>query len=283
MKIFDARCLPPVPVARETFVYRKAAFEGRTKRGVPIDRMFTDGTAEEFVASLDAHGVAKVVAAGRPLGPGPNRNGAFEEVPNQAMLDFACAYPDKALAVAAIDANLLVDPAREIAAFREQGYAGFLMMPGWCPGHLHVDDPALERAYRAIDDSGLPLYLLAGGFAGPDITWSDPARIDRVAASFPEMTIVMLYGGHPYTQQAMGVIYRRTNVWCMPDSYFPGVTGEADYVSAMRTYGKERFLYSSNYPLFSYEEHMRRVLNLGLPDEVLEGFLWGNAERLFLS
>ena len=77
------------------------------------------------------------------------------------------------------------------------------------------------------------------------------------------------------------VVYRRENVWCMPDSYFPGVTGEADYISALCTYGADRFIYSSAYPLFSYEDHIRRIGELGLPDDIVERFLWRNAERLF--
>lgn len=283
MKVFDARCLPPIPAARKTFVYTKASLEGRTKRGVPIDKLLLEGGPDDFIRNLAANGVEKVVAVGRPIGPGPNYGGVFEEVGNDDILDFARRYSDRAMALAAIDGNVVARPELEIAELKERGFVGILMMPGWCPGHLHVDDPSLNRVYRAIDASGLPLYLMGGGFAGPDISWSDPVRIDRVAAAFPNMTIVMVYGGHPYVQAAMGVIYRRTNVWCMPDSYFPGVTGEADYISAMRTYGADRFLYSSNFPLFSYENHLARVANLGLPDNIMERFLWRNAERLFHS
>lgn len=283
MKVFDARCLPPIPAARKTFVYTKASLEGRTKRGVPIDDLLLHGGTEDFVRNFIANGVEKVIAVGRPVGPGPNYGGTYEGVGNDEILAFAKAHSDRAMALAAIDGNAIARPDAEIAALKERGFVGILMMPGWCPGHLHVDDPALERIYKAVNAAKLPLYLMGGGFAGPDISWSDPARFDRVAAAYPQMTIVMVYGGHPYVQAAMGVIYRRTNVFCMPDSYFPGVTGEADYISAMRTYGADRFLYSSNFPLFSYENHLARIADLHLPDDIMEKFLWRNAERLFLS
>ena len=78
-----------------------------------------------------------------------------------------------------------------------------------------------------------------------------------------------------------GVLYRRDNVWAMPDSYFPGSIGEEDYARALRSFASERFIFGSNYPVNPTDAHLAVIDALGLPDKALDRYLYRNAAELF--
>jgi catechol 2,3-dioxygenase-like lactoylglutathione lyase family enzyme len=81
--------------------------------------------------------------------------------------------------------------------------------------------------------------------------------------------------------EALGVAFRRTNVWYLGDVYFPNLPGEPDVVLAMRTFLQERFLFSTGYPFCPLKAVVDRYLGFGLPDRVLENVMGLNAARLF--
>ena len=60
---------------------------------------------------------------------------------------------------------------------------------------------------------------MAGGNGGPDLSYSDPVHVDRVAADFPALPIVVSHGGWPWVHQILHVAYRRQNVHVSPDMY----------------------------------------------------------------
>jgi len=122
---------------------------------------------------------------------------------------------------------------------------------------------------------------MAGGEAGPDLSFCDPLRLDRLALRHRELQIVNVHGGWPLVQGALGVAFRRANVWYLGDVYFPNLPGEADILLAMRTYLQERFLFASGYPFCPLPAIVDRYLSFGLPEPVLEQVMGGNAARLF--
>jgi predicted TIM-barrel fold metal-dependent hydrolase len=51
----------------------------------------------------------------------------------------------------------------------------------------------------------------------------------------------------------------------------------------MRTRGKGRILFASDYPVLAFERCLGEARKLDLAPEVLEGWLHGNAEAFFLG
>ena len=67
----------------------------------------------------------------------------------------------------------------------------------------------------------------------------------------------------------------------LPDVYFPGLPGEADYVKGIATFLADRFLFATGYPFCPIQETIDRYLGFGLSDEVLHKIMRENALRLF--
>jgi predicted TIM-barrel fold metal-dependent hydrolase len=193
----------------------------------------------------------------------------------------ACEDEDRFLAYAAL--NPYDDPgaADAVAGLKERGAIGIVVEPGIADEPAYVDDPRIDPLCEACLGADLPLLIMAGGEAGPDLSYCDPVLLDRLAIRHPELQIVNVHGGWPYVQEALGVAFRRKNVWYLGDVYFPNLPGEADIVLAMRTFLQDRFLFSTGYPFCPLNDIVDRYLGFGLPDDVLENVMGGNAARLF--
>ena len=44
---------------------------------------------------------------------------------------------------------------------------------------MHADDRRLYPIYGHCEDVGVPVIMMVGGTAGPDLSYSDPIRTDR--------------------------------------------------------------------------------------------------------
>jgi predicted TIM-barrel fold metal-dependent hydrolase len=188
--------------------------------------------------------------------------------------------PDMFYAYAAVD-PLAPDAPDSIDGLRDAGARGIVVEAGIGEPAMYADDPRIDTEYEACLGAGLPVLLMGGGEAGPDVGYCAPVAIDRLAQRFPRLQFVNVHGGWPYVQESVGVAYLRPNVWMMPDCYFPGLPGESDFLLAIRTFLQDRFLFATGFPYCPVGEMVERYLRLGLDDDILEKVMAGNAARLF--
>lgn len=274
MRIIDARARPPLPAFLPDRTYtnlRRTLANVRARGWVPTPSMAApdlDGYRAECAA-------AGIVRAGIPARV-PNRwwGGQGNEPVFQACADpFYFAY-------AAVD-PFLPGAAEGIAGLADRGARGIVLEPGIADEPSYVDDPSIDAVYEACQALEIPVLLMGGGETGPDLSFSDPVRFERVAVRFPRLTLVNVHGGWPHAQAALGVAFRRANVWLLPDVYFPGLPGETDYVLAMRTFLADRFLFATGYPFCPVGATVERYLSFGIDEQILQKVLYANAARLF--
>ena len=125
----------------------------------------------------------------------------------------------------------------------------------------------------------MPVLLMAGGNAGPDVTYSHPVQIDRLAARHPKLQIVSAHGSWPWVNELLGVAYRRTNVWVSPDMYL-FLPGSEVLVDAANGFLSEQLLFGSSYPFRPIGQSIDDFLALGFKEDVIDRVLYGNAARL---
>ncbi len=110
-----------------------------------------------------------------------------------------------------------------------------------------------------------------------------PLPACRVATDFPNLNIVIQHAAWPYSREAVGLCYKRPNVYLVPGQYihyeFPG---SEDYVKAANRQLSDQIMYGSVYPNCGpLKEVMEIVNNLGFAsDEIKHKYLEGNARRL---
>ena len=135
--------------------------------------------------------------------------------------------------------------------------------------------------YGGVDiaDAGVPVLLMAGGNAGPDLTFSHPVQIDRLAARHSRLQIIAAHGSWPWITEILGVAFRRGNVWVSPDMYL-FLPGGRMYVEAANGCLQDRFLFGTAYPALPFKAAVDRFLALPFHDTVRPKILYENAQRL---
>lgn len=275
MRIVDARSRPPIEafLGDRTYANLDGTVANVRARGWEPPPSLEHRSLETFWQEMDAAGIETACVPARV----PNR--WWGGTGNDGVFD-ACGGSERLIAYAAL--NPYDDPsaADAVAGLKARGAVGIVVEAGIADEPAYVDDPRIDALCEACRAESLPLLIMAGGEAGPDLSFCDPVLLERLAIRHAELQIVNVHGGWPYVQEALGVAFRRKNVWYLGDVYFPNLPGEADVVLAMRTFLQERFLFASGYPFCPLEAIVARYQSFGLPDDVLEKVMGANAARL---
>lgn len=272
--IFDARAMPPASVYRDTSTWKDPQATADNVRA----RGWTPAPSS-LAVSLGAFEVERAEAGVVVIGlPARVPNGLWGGATNHGVCELAAQDPASRIWYAAVD---YMEPVAAVADAVEQGARGIVVEPYLSAVPAHVDDEAVNPIYDAAQSLGVPVLVMLGGEYGKDLSWCDPARVERVAARFPELDVVVVHTAWPLVQEMVGVAYRQPRVWLLPDVYFPGLPGEADLVLAMRTFLRDRVIYGSGYPFCPHGEQLAAIRALDLPAACLSAFLYANGARLF--
>lgn len=274
-RILDFRLRPPLPGFLETAMYANPERRDRFTRqlGLQPAPSAIARSMEACLADMDA---ARVIAGVLPA----RYSGYLGSTSNEAVEAIVRRYPGRFIGLAAVDPTNRRSAIAEIDRAIEAGFRGVNIEPGAYPVPLYPDDRKLYPIYAHCEDRSIPVVLMAGGNGGPDLSYSDPVHVDRVAADFPELRIVVSHGGWPWVHQILHVAYRRANVHLSPDMYLSNMPGMKDYIDALNGFLEDRFLYGSSYPLCPIKEYADWFLTLPIRPEVLGKALYANAARV---
>ena len=273
--IIDFRLRPPLPGYLETAMYANAPRRDRFTRQLGLEpaQSATHRSMAECLQEMDAAGVT--------IGVMPARySGYLGSTSNEAVKAIMDAHPGRFVGLAAIDPTERRKAIRDIDACVAMGFCGVNIEPGAYPVPMYPDDARLYPVYAHCEDRRLPVVLMAGGNGGPDLSYSDPEHVDRVAADFPELPIVVSHGGWPWVHQILHVAYRRANVHVSPDMYLSNMPGMADYIAAAKGFLQDRFIYGSSYPLTPLRQYADWFGTLGFTPEIHAKLTWSNAAAL---
>lgn len=275
MLIIDARVRPPIRMFKESILYKPETLQPFRKSAGYAHAPAPANTVEEVLGEMRRLGISHGIVPGRAANP--LYGGGYQE----SLVELVNQNKDYLTGVAAADASEIKDPGEFVNTVKSWGFKGISVESGLGEKQYPVDHESNFPLYEAAQAAGLVAYIMGGGSAGRNISFSDPRYIDRVADNFPNLKIVAVHGGYPYVQEICGVVFRRSNVWVLPDLYFPGLPGESDYLALIKTYGQERVLFATAYPVAPHEEHLEKYLRLPISDDAKEKLLGKNAAELF--
>jgi predicted TIM-barrel fold metal-dependent hydrolase len=145
-------------------------------------------------------------------------------------------------------------------------------------GKLGLKAINLEPVYEALQDWGVPVFLMTGPTT-PDLSFNDPNAIGRVARRFSRLRIVVHHGVWPRVGEIIGVAFRYANVTIVPDMYIFQPAGKL-YVEAANGALGDQIAFGSSYPFRAMAQSADDYLKLGFRDDVLEKVMFSNADRL---
>lgn len=275
--IVDLRVRPPFGGYLETGIYKdRQRTMGMIKaQGYTPSKSLVDASFDAFLAELKESGIDVCVVPGRYTTP------AYGQVPNDDLAELSRRYPGKFLCFAAVNANA-PDAAEKLEeAVRDLGLAGLNLDAGFHDPPQYVDDQVFKPLYERCSDLQVPILITYSGHAGPDIGYADPVRLDRVAAAFPKLPIVVVHAAWPWIPQIFGVAFRRPNVYLSPDMYMVNMPGSGLYVEAANGVLQDRIFFGSGYPFLPLKEAVAYYENLPLTPAASRAVMGNNAARLF--
>lgn len=275
MTIIDFRLRPPLGGFLDMIMFANDARRDRVTRmhGFEPAPSVVQRSMPLLLEEMDRAGVTMGVVVGR-------MSGMFGSVSNDDVASIVAAYPGRFVGVASIDPSSRDGAIAEISRAVEAGFRAINIEPASYPTPMKADDRRLYPIYAHCEGLRIPVLIMAGGSAGPDLSYTDPTHLDRVAADFPNLKIVVTHGGWPWVHQVLHIAYRRPNLYVSPDQYLANMPGMHDYVAAADGFLSDRFLYGSSYPFTPVDKYAEWFRALPIRPESMERVLFRNAAEL---
>ena len=202
--ILDARVRPPYKSLKDVLApapgARPSVKRSPLVSGYERPQSMVRKSVELFLQEMDEAGVDKGILVGRQAG--------HRVVSNDDIAELRDQYPDRfPLSIAGINGIDVPAAVREVErTITGMGFNGIAVDPGWWVPAMYVDDPRIYPVYAKCAELGGVLYLTCSLMQGPDISYAEPWRIQRVANDFPTLQIVVVHGAFPYTSEMLGVM-----------------------------------------------------------------------------
>jgi uncharacterized protein len=228
----------------------------------------------ELLEDMDANGVQRAILL-TGVGDEPDRARRFVE-----------AEPERfALGVGGFNLLRPMKTVRGLESFvRNHPVAYATVGPSfWGDGMYPPTDAVYFPLYTKCCELDLPLCMNQG-IPGPPIPGEvqNPIHLDRVCVRFPELRLCMIHGADPWWDTAIRLMLKYRNLRLMTSAWSPKRLPES-LLHYMRTRGQDRILFASDYPVLSMERCLGEARALDLPEDVLDGWLFGNADAFFFG
>lgn len=219
------------------------------------------------VSQMDQYGIDKaMVGVSSPL--------------NQEALR---RYPERFFASFNPDPNRGMEAVRAIVAMKEEWdiKAVTAFPAGLCP-QVPLNDKKWYPIYAKCVELELP-FCPCVGVPGPRVPMGAQKveLLDEVCWFFPELTIVMRHGAHPWEDLAVKLMLKYPNLYYMTSAYAPKRYPEA-ILKFANTRGARKILYAGYFPMgLSLEQSFAELPDVPLKEEVWPWFLRKNAMQVF--
>ena len=273
--IIDFRLRPPVGGFLKTLMYSA----GERRDGFTRTVGFEPSAAaqrqsmELLLHEMEAAHIDRGVVVGRLAG-------TLGSVSNEDVRQIVQAHPQRFIGAASINPVNRREACETIDQAMRDGFKLINIEPGSYPVPMYADDRRLYPIYAHCEDRNIPVIMMVGGTAGPDLSYSDPIRTDRVLADFPQLDVVIAHGGWPWVNEILHLAFRRPNLWLSPDMYFSRMPGWEEYVKAANGFLSDRMLYASSFPFCPVLGYKQWFEQLPISADNLRKVMGGNAKRL---
>lgn len=201
-------------------------------------------------------------------------------ISNEEVAAFVKEAPERLVGVGSVDISRPMAAVREARrCVEELGFKAIRVLP-WL-WEVPPTDRRFYPVYTACCELEVP-FCTQIGHTGPLMPSEvgRPIYLDQVALDFPELVIVGGHIGYPWTEEAVAVATKHENVYIDTSAYtvkrYP-----TPLVEFMRSHGRHKVLFGTNYPMIMPAKALENLDDLELSAEVRDLFLGGNASGVF--
>ena len=241
--------------------------------GVPI---------EDYLAKMDRAGIARSLLIAVRAGD-LNVRESFE-IPYSRVAEVCAAHPGRFSGLAGVDPFRGMQGLRDLEeAVRDHGFVGAHLYPHWFG--LAPDHAKYYPYYAKCCELDIPIMMQVGhsliysrNRRLPSV--GRPICLDQVAIDFPELRLLGIHIGVPWTQEMISMAWKHENVFIGVDAYAPK-HWPPEIVHYLDTYGRHKVLFGTDWPVIDPERAVLEIDALGLRPESRRALMRENALRVF--
>lgn len=258
---------------------RTAFFRGK----IGVDRETFEGISlETMLARMDAAKIERAFLVAAKVGV--KWHPACYHVPYELVAAAVRQYPDRFSGLAGLDPTEGMDGVRALErAVKEDGFIGAHFYPHWF--ELPPDHAKWYPFYTKCVELGVPVQLQVGQSLVYDASYprrsvGRPICLDAVACDFPELKIIGIHVGIPWTDEMIAMAWKHQNVFIAADAHSPKYWPES-FVRYIDSYGQDKVMFGTDFPVLQFERTRAEVEGLKLRPGPLRKFLRDNALRIY--
>lgn len=239
-------------------------------------------TMEDYLAKMDRAGIERSLLIAVRMGD--LRIKGSVEIPYERVHEICTQYPDRFSGLAGIDPTRGMEGLRDLErAVNEYGFVGAHFYPHWFemePGHARM-----YPYYAKCCELDIPIMMQVGNCLIyqqdrrlPSI--ARPIALDRVAIDFPDLKLIGIHIGYPWTDEMIAMAWKHPNVYIGVDAYAPKHWPQS-VVHYANTFGQDKVIFGSDWPVIDPERAVREVGELAMRPDPERKVMRDNALRVF--
>ena len=243
---------------------------------------FDSVSLEEMLRRMDAAGTERSFLIAARVGV--KHHPACYHVPYQLVADAVQKYPARFSGLAGIDPTEGMAGVRALEhAVREYGFIGAHTYPHWY--ELAPDHARYYPFYAKCVEIDIPIQLQVGQSMVYDVSYprrsvGRPICLDNIACDFPELKLVGIHVGIPWTDEMIAMAWKHANVYIGCDAHRPAYWPES-FIKYINSYGQDKVIFGTDFPVLDFERTRADVEALNFKPAVLQKLLRDNALRLY--
>lgn len=282
-----SRIVDAVDIVANLFTEEARALRPRAMQGFYVEKIGIGGTYDGvslplMLARMDAAGIARAFLIAAKCG----RAGlpASFRVPEAMVIEAIAAHPDRFAGLVGIDPTEGMEGVRALErAVRDHGFIGAHYYPHWF--EIAPDDRRMYPFYAKCIELGVPIQMQVGQSliynpAQPLRSVGRPITLDTVACDLPELKLIGIHIGIPWTEEMIAMAWKHANVFIGTDAHSPKYWPPS-FVHYLNSYGQDKVMFGTDFPILDFERTRREIDALGLKPDVLRKLLRDNARRIY--
>lgn len=239
-------------------------------------------TLEQMIERMDSagigHGFLVAHKSGRPGLPG------CYYMPPEIVRRAVEAHPDRFSAMLGIDPYMGMDGVRELeTAVKEWGFIGAHLYPHWF--ELAPDHAKYYPFYAKCVELEVPIQMQVGQsmIYSPDFPCRSvgrPITLDAVACDFPELKLIGIHVGIPWTDEMIAMAWKHPNVFIVSDAHSPKYWPDA-FVNYINSYGQDKVLFGTDFPVLDFQRTIEEIEAFDLKPAAQRKLLRDNAIKVY--
>ncbi len=257
----------------QSFFVDKIGISNETYSGISIDQMLESMDKSDIEVSF-------LIA---------NKNGQLglpssSHLPYELVADAVKKHPDRFKGLAGIDPTEGMKGVRSLEkAVKELGFIGAHFYPHWFdmpPNHARV-----YPFYAKCVELEIPIQMQVGQSLvyNPERRLRSvgrPIYLDDIACDFPELKVVGIHIGIPWTDEMIAMAWKHENIFIGSDAHSPKYW-PTQFINYINTYGKHKVMFGTDFPVLGFEKTRKQIDELNLREESARLFFRENATKLY--